>query len=672
MLHLTLLLPLPGFAQERVRNLEALWRERLGDRGEALEVAPPERWPEALDRLLDLERELSLKRQGYTLDRALNLVVLGEAEHRELEPLLRDLENSFQEGANRGQEVRLHLALLFRKAKALETWAPDPRYPLPTRVWPLSLWSQNGFRLRDEGQLEVWIQHFLEGLVLFGHFFAPQQGRDWVGLGVARLEAHRPSQDELTKGLWAALRSHRLGNLPPIPPCPEPTLPSLEPPKRPQRQDCHSFPGWRGTEWEAHRLALGQKGEEAVEDLLLRVEEGVSEYGRQALLLGLPALEEALSRLDRAIREEEEARLSLLETFDRTLGLEGKRKRLLRLKRRGRDPQEIRRLQEELDQVDQALENRDLAFFLDRDPEASQAKRELSKFQADWEKRRQSWEQEVDAQPPPKPPSFWRRLLERFGIFRPTPRPSRRKELCDEAWRILREAHEKEEAYTERFRHYLELHQRLLLSEGRLEVLRRERQRAEAVHRAVQGFLLPDPEEEHPLVLRLPPEEVPPQLLAEEARELIRKGVLEAFWDGEPQEVRGALREAAETLAQKLPLDPGRTLGEEAWTVLVEAASPRVMARNWPDHRRYALVLGRAGARRWGEGYEEAEGFPGEVVLFRLLFPLRPEQLLEGGEAPEETGDVRRPNPLADELLAERPEVERPNPLLDEIFKEAG
>lgn len=88
--------------------------------------------------------------------------------------------------------------------------------------------------------------------------------------------------------------------------------------------------------------------------------------------------------------------------------------------------------------------------------------------------------------------------------------------------------------------------------------------------------------------------------------------------------------------------------------------------RTWPEHRAYAYVLGSAQGARWGEAYAEEPGREGEVVLFRLVYPLVPEDLWrEGAEPFFEEGEL---SPQGAPAPAGQPRDSlRPNTLLDEL-----
>lgn len=691
MLYPTLVIGLPSWGHHLVERVKPLWEERLGERVLALEVASLEAWHRGIRHLRSLPRVTYLERQGFPVDPTLNLVILAQAKDQALIPLCQEIEEAFSSGPYRGLELRLHLVLFLRDSadfQALEAFTPDRNYPLACRVWPLSLWSRNGLHLPKEEHLSLWVQHFVEALVLNSNPLGVHKGRDWVGLGIARLERHRPGADQLAPWLWEIVQQITLAPPPDLPPPPTPPPLSLSWPKAPERRSCETFPDWSGGVWDSFRRDLREKGEASLEKPLLPWEESLPlEYGRQALLRGIPSLRAALPVLDKALEEGAKAQERILEELDGVMGLQGKRARLARLETRrlrGRpvDPEEIRKLQEALASVDRALEEADVLLFLERDGEALKAKDELDKLRQDFEGLREQWEVQVGSPPPSPPPNLWQRIrlwwAKVWGRKPITPKdvetPSR-KRLCDRAWAILREAHGLEETYTQRYLHYLNRWREVVLLYAYQYALRRERERARAALARIETFSVPlTAAEENPLVVRLPAESIPQVLLRETAKALVTSGALEAFWDGDEVAFRQALLEHAGKLAQQIPPVRVGAVPEEVWSALVLAAAPRVPIRNWPEHRQYAYVLGHAGQQRWGEPREEMAWFPGETVLMRMVYPLAPEHLLlevvEGlppEPPPPTSAEPAEPPP---ELRREREaEVVRGNPLIDELLE---
>ncbi|PZA06057.1 MULTISPECIES: hypothetical protein [unclassified Meiothermus] len=695
MLHPTLVVPLPGLGEELVERAEPLWRKRLQKEG--WEVGGAGEWRPALERLLSLDRILSLRAKGVAVDPSLNLVLLTRGGDEGLPTLVQELEETLLRDKHRDLEVRLHLVLILREPEdlqGLQAFPPDPRYPLTCRVWPVSYWSRDSLHLAREEYLYLWVQHFVEALVQTEAPLDPQIGRDWVGLGIARLEWAKPKVAEIGQLLWEKIQHTRLGPAPEIPP--PPACPSLDhkEPILPERTECRFFPQWRGKDWEEFRQKLFQKGEKALDTLLFPWEASYPlEAGRLALLRGIPALKETRETLDQALAQGKHRREAALEELDRVLGLEGQRARLARLERRkarGKpvDPEELRRLREALAQVDRALESGDLNLFLQKDPEASQAQARLAELRAKHSEWQEKWDQMEESTKPPEPSgsqrkTVWDWLRARLG----QPRPQReeaaeaqfdRKYLCDRGWAVLREAHEVQGVYTRRFLHYLELRQQVILLGGYREALVRERNRVVHLLEAVKHFAPRFPaEEENPLVLRVTAGEMPPELLRESAGSLVASGALEALWDQDEDALHQALEQEADRLAQAFSPPSAFRVPEIPWQALVLAASPRVRLWNWPEHRRYAYVLGNPQGHRWGEPYGKEAWLPGETVLLRMIYSLAPEHLAEeadpfvpgfssnppegmGPDTPSAVGpplkppeEVVRDNPLVDALLTE-------------------
>jgi len=688
MVHPTLLVAFPGLAETLVRAARPLWAERLGPRALALEVVGPKDVARGLVALLFQGRQLGLKRKGLEPDPALTLVVLAEAEREGLLDFLDALREESQRGPWAGMELRLHLVLFLLGPEGLEVLKalpPDPGFQPPTRVWPVSRWGRNGLYLPREEHLSVWVQHFVEALVASRAPLQPEKGLDWVGLGIARLELERPSPGALVPLLWEAVKGVRIGPTPALPPPPSRRFAPGPPPKPPERKSCTEHPGWDAhlSPWKAYLkeevLRAAQAGEEALFALDTPTPYAL---GRQALLVGLPALTEALARLEAAAKAAEEERKGLLELLDRAAGVAEKRARLRRLRsRRGRPEredleEEARALERELEPVDQAIGEGDAAFFLRGDPEAREAEARLAELAHRFQENEKRWKSELEDRPPPPAPSWERRLrgiLVRLRLARPQadlPTEETRKTLCDRAWKLLHEAWAEEEKRTRRYLHYEAILHRFTLLTEYLKALSRERERALRVKALAEAFApTSQAPEENPLVVRIPKPTLPGHpRLQEAARLLVKEGALEALWDGDPQGLEGRLWETAERLAAELSDVQLSRPQEELWSTLVAAAAPRVLARHWPEHRQYAYVLGKTPGMRWGEVYDQENWLPGESVLLRLVFPLAPDHLLEdtvrpAQEATKEPPEGQEPPPASQEEA-----VRRENPLLDELL----
>ncbi|WP_019551596.1 hypothetical protein [Thermus scotoductus] len=684
----TLLIPFPGLAETLVRAVQPLWIERLGPKALALEVAGPVEVERGLLALLHQSRQLELKQGGLDPDPAINLVVLARPEEEGLPSFLSTLREQSQQGPWAGMEIRIHLVAFLLSPEGLEALKalpPDPGFQPPTRVWPVSRWGRNGFYLPREEHLSVWVQHFVEALVASKAPLQPEKGLDWVGLGIARLELERPDPQALLPPLWEAVKRVRIGAAPAVPPPPARSFAPAPPPALPERQSCTQHPDWSTLlgRWETYRDEETRKALQAGEEALFALDPPTPyELGRRALLAGLPALPETLVLLEKASKAAEEERKGLLETLDRAAGLAEKRARLHRLRSRrsrlGREDleEEARELERELEPVDQAIGEGDVAFFLRGDPEAREAEDALAGLKQRLQENESRWKSELEDHPPPRGP-FWRtwlqEILVRLGLAKPRAGQGgeeTRKTLCDRAWQLLSQAWTEEERLTQRHFHYEAVLHRLALLTEYLKALSQEAHRATLAQELAQAFspALQHPDE-NPLVARIPQAILPSHpLLQETAWHLVREGALEALWDGDLQSLEGRLLEAAEHIVVRMGPAHLPTPDEALWSTLVVAAAPRVLARHWPEHHQYAYVLGTAPGTRWGEAYDREGWLPGESVLLRLVFPLAPDHLLE---------DTVRPAPERPQGPPEEPEptpapkgevVLRENPLLDELL----
>ncbi|WP_038069797.1 hypothetical protein [Thermus scotoductus] len=689
MVHPTLLVAFPGFPETLARAAQPLWTERLGPKALALEVVGPKDLERGFVALLSQARQLELKRRGLEPEASLSLVVLAKADQEGLPGFLETLKTQVGQGPWAGMELRLHLVLFLlgpEGLEALKALSPDPGFHPPTRVWPVSRWGRNGLYLPKEEHLAVWVQHFVEALVASRAPLQPEKGLDWVGLGIARLELERPSPQALVPILWEGLQKIRIAPAPEVPPPPSRAFTPSPPLTPPKRESCTQHPEWNAhlSKWEAYRSEQTAKAMEAGEEALALLDSPTPyELGRRALLAGLPALPETLTRLEAAAKTAEEERKGLLEILDRTAGVAEKRARLHRLMSRknrlrgqGDLEREVQELEKELEPVDQAIGEGDVAFFLRRDPEAQEAEQRLTELAQKFQNNAEQWQNELEEAPAPPTP-FWKRWL--LWLWRTLARPTKhqeaeetRKRLCDRAWQLLFQAWAEEEKRTQRYFHYEAILHRFALLTEYLKALSREQNRATGVQKLVEGFSpAPSSPEENPLVIRIPQPILSsdPELQAA-ARLLLKEGALEALWDGDLPGLEARLREAAERLADQVGSARLPTPAEELWSPLVAAAAPRVLARHWPEHHQYAYVLGPAPGTRWGEAYDREDWLPGESILLRLVFPLAPEHLLEDTVSPLQEavpGPPEEPKPTA-EPGKDGGEIIRNNPLLDELL----
>lgn len=674
MVHPTLLLPFPS-ARALVDPLYPVWEKRLGPRAPALEKALPQAWREGLWRLLDQTRLLALRKRGFPPDPALTVVFLASPLDEDLEATLDALEGFFLGGESRGIEARLHLVLLLRTPEEFQAAArfpPLPDHPLPSRVWPLALWNRRGARLPREEHLRTWVQHFLEALLLTQAPLQPARGRDWMGLGLARMERAYPEAQELVPGLWEAIKEAGDGEPPTclLPGPPRPASLSPYPPK-PQREDCFTYPEWEGPKWEEALHVRAQEEQAALDEALLPLEGSLRfPCVEEALSRGPKALEALLMTLREAQAELKAKQDRLLEELDEGLGLKGQRARFKRLrarKDRGRpvDPEEFAALEALFQELDGALEGGHLEALLERDREARDLQRKLAELEQELAEGRETWNTQVEVPPPPKPQGFWARLRERFfprsALSSP---PSLRKRLCDEAWSILGEAHEFHAAYAAKRERYGRIRQEYVFLRALLLALAEEEARIQEGLERIQGFRPKTPSRPaNPLVVQLPGPRPPRSAYRQEAQRLLREGILDHLWSTEDLEaLEEELLEGARRLLALTPPPGPLNPSPEAWALLVEAATPQVPVRTWPEHRAYAYVLGDAQGMRWGEPYGEEPWREGEMVLLRMVYPLVPEDLWREGAEPlaEEGEPLLEAAPPKDDL--------RPNPLLDEVL----
>ncbi len=343
------------------------------------------------------------------------------------------------------------------------------------------------------------------------------------------------------------------------------------------------------------------------------------------------------------MKEVEARRAEVLEVLDRTLGVAEKRARLRRLRERvqrgslrGRDDleREIRELEEKLLPVDRAIQEGNIGPFVQADAEAREAEQALADLEQEFQANRERWAQGLENQPA-KPEPFWKRWIQALWTrLRRTPSPGNstldqarlRKRLCDRAWHLLQEAQAFEEKRTQRHLHYEEVLHRFTLYTAYLQALRREHDRAQRALALATGFQpLPTHPEDNPLVVRIPRQILPNHPAVQgEARLLLKEGALEALWDQDVQGLERRLHEAAGRLAEALGSVPLTPPDENLWSTLVTAASPRVLVRNWPEHRRYAYVLGPGPAVRWGRPVTTKSGSAGRAFSFAWSFPWLP------------------------------------------------
>jgi hypothetical protein len=674
MVHPTLLLFFPS-ARSLLEPLYPVWEKRLGSKALALEKAQPQAWREGLGRLLNQNRLLALRARGFPPDPAPTLVVLGSPLDEALEETLADLEAFFLGAGSQGLEARLHLVLLLRDPQEFQAagrFPPNPAHPLPSRVWPLALWNRRGGRLAREEYLQVWVQHFVEALIHTRAPLQPTQGRDWMGLGVARIERAQPQAQDLVPGLWEAIQGAGEGHPGAFQLPPPPQTPKAQYPPKPERQDCFRYPEWRGSSWEQALAEQARKEEAALEEALLSLENPIRFASvSEALFKGPKALQAVLTGLRETQGELQKRLQEALAEMDEALGFRGQRARYRRLKarqERGRpvDEEEFDRLEALFQELDGALGEGRLEVLLERDGEARALREELERLKAELEEGQKEWDrQEAAASSQSQPRGFrW------FFPRRPTTpeTPSARKQLCDAAWSILGEAHERYVAYAARLEKYRRIYREVGYLNALLPALAEEERQLQETLERIQSFSPRAPSRTHnPLVVRLPGPRPPRFAYHQEAARLLQEGILEHLWYGDDLEaLEEELLEGAERLLAHTPPPEPLNPPPETWALLVEAATPQVPVRTWPEHRAYAYVLGSAQGRRWGEAYAEEPGREGEVVLFRLLYPLAPADLWREGagafseegelslqEAPAQAGQPRdslRPNPLLDEL----------------------
>mgnify|MGYP000297781155 CR=1 FL=1 len=677
MVHPTLLLVFPS-ARSLVEPLYAVWEKRLGPKALALERAQPQAWRKEFWRLLNQGRLLTLRARGFPPDPAPTLVVVASPLDGELEATLAELETFFLGAGSQGLEARLHLVLLLRNQeefRAAGRFPPDPNHPLPSRVWPLALWNRQGEHLAREEYLQVWVQYFVEALLHTNAPLQPTRGRDWMGLGIACMKRSQPQAHDLVPGLWEAIKGAGEGYSPTLSLPPPPGRPSeARYPPKPERQDCLHYPEWQGSLWERALQALSQEEEAALEEALLSLENPIRFSGvDQALCQGPKALEATLTALRGAQAELQSKRQAVLAELDEGLGLRGQRARYRRLKARkdqGRpvDTEEFNRLEALFQGLDGLLEEGRLDALLEKDGEAQIIQNKLNDLKAELAEGQEAWNKQ-EAVPPPPPRGlrgFWER-------FRPRPTasetPSSRKRLCDEAWSILGEAHELHVAYAARLAKYRRIYLEISYLNALLPALAEEERQLQETLERIQSFSPRPPSRTHnPLVVRLTGPRPPRSAYRQEAARLLQDGILEHLWYGDDREaLEEELLEGAERLLAHTPPPEPLNPSPEAWALLVKAATPQVPVRTWPEHRVYAYVLGSAQGQRWGEPYAEEPGREGEVVLFRLLYPLTAEDLWrEGAEPfPEEGEEVSAPEASSQ---GDAPtDALRPNSLLDEL-----
>ncbi|RIH89434.1 hypothetical protein [Calidithermus roseus] len=689
-----------------LRVLSPLWRQRLGPAWPALEVLEDQGLgplEAGLGRLLDHQRVVDLQLSGHFLSQALNLVWVAQAHHPKLRSDLSRLADKPQGLLFGGRELRVHLVLLLpdlfalsqeEKAQAqenLDYLRPDPSALPATRVWPLSLRNRADLHLRSPEQVFPLIQHLVEACVRSQFPFHPAQakGRDWAGLGVCRLEVAPPSKYVLAAQLWPVLCQTSMGSLvlpkPPPIPKPEPQQVLPEPPKR---TNCLQHPDWEIDQpWETARIRLRDSYRLQVDELAFAFEPALPwEVAREALLLGLPALEQLEAQLAHALGETNDALKAALEPFDELFGLRDRRDRLKRLELRaeaGRPipEEELEQLRGRLAELDALLEGPQIEELLARDPVAKGATQQLQQARARFEDNRKHWREQLEQPRPQEPrPPFWRRMI---GLFWPSLRPrslgvdaeelSRvRKRLCDAAWTELGAGHAQHQLLTQQQQLWLERWAKYRLIRVYRDALARERERCQTIRRLVAEFKLPaaGPPTRHPLVLRFEPPYIVPQTeLEHRSKQLIQEGILELFWDRDLQGLEDRLLLEGERMAADLPLpDISELMDSEAWGAATLASAPRVMACHRPDHEAHGFLLGAVRPTRWLEPLtQQAEWLPGEGVLFRFVHPLAPDQIIladYGGMEPTSSPPPKVPSPAAHSL------DERPNPLLEAIFDE--
>ncbi|GGM16640.1 hypothetical protein [Deinococcus aerophilus] len=690
MLHPTLLTAFPGTAQQLLPDLQAHWKTRPGPLLAALEVsAHPEDLTAALIRLLAQDRQLQLRRQGHRTDSAVTLVWLADAHDPGVGAAVQKLRGLLQHAEWAGLEVRLHLLLFLpdvarpdphgweqARAQLLEL-REDPDATPVTRVWPLSLRNRADLYLRAAQDLLPLLAHFVELCVHSGDVLNPAvpSGRDWAGLGLARMQLRGAPISEIAGQLWQLLREEQLGPLPPLPPAPEALQAVVD--SVPPGQGHHADP-WAQAAMQALRPAREQLERQLSQlDSLLPWE-----YGREALLRGLPHLQEAHVRLRAAVKRSGEALDAAVAPFDDVAGVGGKRARLRRINARlnvGRsvDEHELDRLNDALAPVDDALGEHNAQAFLDMEREVAERRSRVQR----WSDQLSELREELAAlpEPPPAPPpgcvGGLLRLLRRVPPPPEPPQVLQRRTLerrVTALYADLQREHAQLTARRLRWDNQLMVY-RLALAYH--EAVRHESERADQALAHLQALTAETArtENDQPLVITATREQhIPPEALREEARALLRQGLGELFWDDDVDEARSRVRDAGLRLREEHRSPQLHDLDENLWATALLAAAPRVVSRSTPSQQLTFTLLGAVNPVPLASHYTAHDTwFPDETLLVQMLWPLHPDQLLilDGTSTP--LAAVSSPSlddVLPQEVTPMPSHDERHNPALDELF----
>lgn len=681
MLHPTLVLTFPGALRHLIQDLPPVWQERLGIRALCLEVGEASSHGLALglQSLLSQPRIRQLQESGYVVDSALNLVVMAGADDPALPGFTQQIQGFFG-SKNQGFEVRLHIVLLWPEtgdAANLDALAPNAHVRVSTRVWPLTRWTMRGLWLPSDEHFRTWLQHFVEVLVLKDSPLNPHQGLEWAGLGVARLEWGQPDPCHYLLPLWNAVAAVNLGPSEPPPDLTLPSVPTLDPPRHPRDRKADDSPHWQREEWRAYLERLKEEAVNTIARTLNSLEDKlISRYLQNALAKGLPALEKRIESLREKEEELLEEQRSVLEEVDRLSGLEGVRAQISLLEkqqRRGRpiNSEELSSLLKRLAPLEEALEIGNIDYFLGKDTSAQEATRRLRELEEAFTQSMAKCQETFSTKAEEPPPSPWVRILQWIkNILLPkryTPAPASANLPCERTWRTLEHAYTQYQIIAERYQHYLSLWMKVdLLESLRLLIQEQVRKAQDTLSFATSVKIEGCPEQDPQVFRYAPVREVPSGLLKDEAQRLIKQGILQFVAAGDAEGLQLALLEGAQRLAEKLPQqNPNNVpIPTDVWQLLMDAAAPTVPVANWPDHKRYTYVLGRGYPDRWTESLiVDNEWMPGETLVIRFVYPLKPDQVLR---MQDET--YAPPEPLPPEIPKSDEGVVRENELLDEIF----
>ena len=686
-MHPTLLLTLSDTWRPLVGDLETKWKERLGLKAHCLEIhdASVQDLSLGVRGILDYTRVRKLEEHGYTVVPALNLVLLAEAN----DPQLREITHSivdFLSTQGHGLDTRLHIVLLWPEKDDpahLDYLAPAPDAPVPTRVWPLCRWTKRGMWLSTQDSFRTWLQYFVEILLLKDSPLNPPLGRQWAGLGIAKIEWGQPDPCHYLIQLWQAVLRLDLGSAHPPLKLALPDLPSVSPPKNPEDRNPDESPRWQEEDWKEYRQTLQERASATMASFLNNLEDWLSlHFLQRPLREGLPQLQETIRVLKEKDEELQEQQTALLEELERLLGLEGirARKQLLDKQRERGHPinaEELRVLSERLEPFDKALETGSIDFFLDRDSEFQEAKDELKKLEEAFDQTLANCQEAASAKMAQPPSSVWARILRQIKqilLFNRSSANQASANLpCERAWRILERAYRKHEVIADRHHQYLSLWMKLdLLGSIRLLIREYVRRASETLSFASSLKIEGCPGEEPQVFRYIPAREVPPPLLEEEAHRLVKKGILDFVAAKDIEGLQISLLEGAERLVNKLKhADPGTiSIPDDEWGIVMNAAAPLVPTINWPEHQHYTYVLGSASPNRWTEPLiTDRDWKPGETLVLRLVYPLLPEHILQIHNVDWQVQPQSSPVPSPPPVSKDEEGVMRVNSLIDEILE---